>query len=227
MAYARTAFVGRVLLPYPMYPSAPDSAVGHLPTWTAALMETPGLKHQWCVYHKAGSRTPALTIQGATPHPVRTPRPTLQSMKKEADPVWGLLCLSSWQRFHCQPTENLARSLKSLRQLELVKPQLSSELPLKMGRVIVLVLLPPCSCFNARFLPWQAAKSQSCGVARRAERNRENKFGEASTVSGNFSWSRSLEYPSHCVLLDCLQPSISQCQASGYQRTTHKILSLL
>ena len=71
------------------------TAVGHLPTWMATLLETSGLKHLWCVYHKTGSGTPAFTIQGATPHPVRTPRPTLQSMKKKTDPVWGLLHLSS------------------------------------------------------------------------------------------------------------------------------------
>lgn len=208
MDYGRTAFVRRVCFHIPGTPSAPDCC-GPPPHLHGSSVGNTRQEHLWCVCHKTSNGTLAFTIQGATPRPVRTTRPTLQSTKKEADPVWGLLRLSSWQTFHCQVMENLAQSLKSLSQLELWKPQLSSELPLKMCIVIVLVLLPPCSCWKARFLPGQTAKSQSSGVAIRAERNRENKLGEVRAVSGNLSWSRSLEYPSHCVLLDCLQASVS------------------
>lgn len=148
----------------------------HLDCSSAGITCT-GLKLLWCVFTR-------MQVGGLLlPHPQGHVSPSedpsgLQNMKEEADPVWGL-CLSSWQRFHCQTTENLAKSLKSLSQLELQKPQLPSELPLKMCIVIALVLLPPYSCLKARFLPWQAAKAQYSGLSMRAKRNKENKFGEA------------------------------------------------
>lgn len=136
-----------------------------------------GLKHLRWVCHKAGTGTPALTIHRATPHPMRTPKPNLQSMK-EADPVWDL-SLSSWCGPHGQATENLGQPPRGLGQLEPGKLLFSSELICKMCRGTGLVSLPPGSCYKATSLPWQAAKSQSSGVSMQAERSEEYKSGEA------------------------------------------------